>query len=80
MDGTGMRPTARGFNVPFGRANEEQRKKYNVTLDKISEDFKKNWPNMSDEEKMKWKFQRYMQDYLPQFLQSMIMLAEFSII
>ncbi len=63
-DGTLMRPTARGFNGPFGRANEEQRKKYDVTLDKISEDFKKNWPNMSDKEKMKWKFQRYMQDYL----------------
>ena len=59
-----MRPTARGFNGPFGRANEEQRKKYDVTLDKISADFKKNWPNMSDNEKMKWKFQRYMQDYL----------------
>ena len=63
-DGSLMRPTARGFNGPFGRANEEQRKKYDVTLDKISEDFKKNWPNMSDKEKMKWKFQRYMQDYL----------------
>ncbi len=63
-DGTLMRPTARGFNGPFGRANEDQRKKYNVTLDKISEDFKTNWPNMNDEEKMRWKFQRYMQDYL----------------
>ena len=52
-DGTLMRPTARGFNGPFGRANEQQRKKYDVTLDKISEDFKKNWPNMSDREKMK---------------------------
>ena len=31
---------------------------------KISEDFETNWPKMNNEEKMKWKFQRYMQDYL----------------
>jgi arylsulfatase A-like enzyme len=59
-----MRPNASGFNRPFGRANEEQKKKYDVTLDKISADFKDNWPKMNDEEKMRWKFQRYMQDYL----------------
>ena len=35
-----------------------------MTLDKISEDYKTKWPNMNDKEKMKWKFQRYMQDYL----------------
>ena len=63
-DGTLMRPTEQGFNGPFGRANEEQKKKYDVTLDKISKDFKENWPTMNDKEKMQWKFQRYMQDYL----------------
>ena len=63
-DGTLMRPNAGGFNRPFGRANEEQKKKYDVTLDKINADFKENWPKMNDKEKMKWKFQRYMQDYL----------------
>ena len=63
-DGSLMRPNAGGFNRPFGRANEEQKKKYDVTLDKINKDFKENWPKMNDKEKMKWKFQRYMQDYL----------------
>ncbi len=63
-DGSLMRPNASGFNRPFGRANEEQKAKYNVTLDKINNDFKENWPNMNDKEKMQWKFQRYMQDYL----------------
>ena len=33
-------------------------------MDKISKDFKENWPTMNDKEKMQWKFQRYMQDYL----------------
>ena len=63
-DGSLMRPSEQGFYRPFGRANKEQRKKYDVTLDKISEDFETNWPKMNNEEKMKWKFQRYMQDYL----------------
>ena len=63
-DGTLMRPNAQGFYRPFGRANEEQKKKYDVTLDKISQDFKTNWPKMNNKEKMKWKYQRYMQDYL----------------
>ncbi len=63
-DGSLMRPSEQGFYRPFGRANKEQRKKYDVTLDKINEDFKTNWPKMNNEEKMKWKFQRYMQDYL----------------
>ena len=35
-----------------------------MTLDKINNDFKENWPKMNDKEKMQWKFQRYMQDYL----------------
>ena len=64
MDGKEYRPGPGGFNVPFNRGNEEQIAAYNVTLDKINEDFKNNWPNMNDEEKMRWKFQRYMQDYL----------------
>ena len=63
-DGTLMYPSAQGFYGPFGRANNEQKKKYDVTLDKINKDFKDNWPTMSDRQKMKWKFQRYMQDYL----------------
>ena len=63
-DGSLMRPTAQGFYRPFGRANKEQKEKYDVTLDKISKDFKENWPTMNNKEKMQWKFQRYMQDYL----------------
>ena len=44
--------------------NESQRRKYDITIDKINDDFKNNWPKMNDIEKMKWKYQRYMQDYL----------------
>ncbi len=53
-----------GFYGPYGRANKEQRAKYDPILDSINDYFKANWKNMDDKEKMKWKYQRYMQDYL----------------
>ena len=63
-DGTKTKPSVERFNGPYGRMNESQRQKYDITIDKINEDFKNNWPKMNDIEKMKWKYQRYMQDYL----------------
>jgi arylsulfatase A-like enzyme len=57
-------PTEWGFHGPYGRANEEQRAQYGPVLDSINDFFKANWKSMSLEEKMKWKYQRYMQDYL----------------
>ena len=52
------------FYGPLNRANEEQKAIYDPILDSISEVFKQKWPPMTDTEKMKWKYQRYMQDYL----------------
>ena len=63
-DGTTTTPSVERFNGPYGRMNESQRRKYDITIDKINDDFKNNWPKMNDIEKMKWKYQRYMQDYL----------------
>ena len=48
----------------FARGTEEQRGEYAAALDSISEYFQANWPSMTDEEKIQWKYQRYMQDYL----------------
>ncbi len=48
----------------YDRVNEEQRKIYKPIIDSISKFFKENWNNMTDKEKMRWKYQRYMQDYL----------------
>jgi arylsulfatase A-like enzyme len=53
-----------GFNGPFNRANDEQKAQYNVVLDSINTWFKENWAALSMEDKMRWKYQRYMQDYL----------------
>ena len=52
------------FYDRYGRANAEQKLKYDPILDTINAYFKKYWPTMTDEEKMRWKYQRYMQDYL----------------
>ncbi len=52
------------FYGEYGRANAEQKALYDPILDSINTFFKKNWQGMTDTEKMKWKYQRYMQDYL----------------
>ena len=59
-----VRSNPNQFFSRYGRANDMQKAEYDITLDKISDDFKKNWPKMNNVEKMRWKFQRYMQDYL----------------
>ncbi|AYQ31928.1 sulfatase [Runella sp. SP2] len=54
----------RNYNYTVGRMNAEQRKVWDATYDKMNEEFIKNYPKMSDTDKMKWRYQRYMQDYL----------------
>lgn len=53
-----------GFYGPYNRATAEQKLEYDPVLDSINNYFIKHWPKMSEVEKMKWKYQRYMQDYL----------------
>ena len=48
----------------YGRANDKQKALYDPVIDSINTWFKANWPTMNDKQKMKWKYQRYMQDYL----------------
>ncbi len=56
--------SARGFHGAYDRATPEQKAGYEPVLDSINDYFYTNWPSMTDEEKMRWKYQRYMQDYL----------------
>lgn len=48
----------------YNRMTEEQKALYDPILESINTDFKNNWKVMSNKEKMSWKYQRYMQDYL----------------
>ncbi|MEQ8531702.1 MAG: sulfatase [Imperialibacter sp.] len=68
MDELGIPETANwdkaAFKREVGRMNPEQRAKWDAVYGPMNEEFKKNYPNMTQEEKMKWRYQRYMQDYL----------------
>lgn len=53
------------FDNPYtNRVNVAQKALYEPILDRINTDFEENWPKMTEKEKMQWKYQRYMQDYL----------------
>ncbi|SMD44415.1 Arylsulfatase A [Aquiflexum balticum DSM 16537] len=68
MDELGI-PDASGwdkgaFEREVGRMNPSQRANWDKIYTQVNEDFKKVFPGMSEEDKMKWRYQRYMQDYL----------------
>ncbi len=52
------------YNATVGRMNPEQRKAWDDAYGKMNEEFIKRFPTMTDKEKMQWRYQRYMQDYL----------------
>ncbi len=68
MDELGIPETAGwdkgAFKREVGRQTPEQRAKWDAVYNPMIEKFKKNYKNMSQEELMKWRYQRYMQDYL----------------
>ena len=57
-------PSINGYRNAYRRLNTEQRELYTPILDSINDWFKNNWPKLDDKAKMRWKYQRYMQDYL----------------
>ncbi|WP_420601053.1 sulfatase [Flagellimonas sp.] len=48
----------------FYRMNPEQLQLYKPVVDSITNHFRENWPKMNEQEKSRWKYQRYIQDYL----------------
>ncbi|HEY5823260.1 MAG TPA: sulfatase [Cyclobacteriaceae bacterium] len=52
------------YKSEVGRLNPTQKEKFIKAYTPINEAFKKSYPTMSETDKMKWKYQRYMQDYL----------------
>ncbi len=53
-----------GFSTSYMRFNLDQKSLYDPVLDSINIWFQDNWSSLSTKEKMEWKYQRYMQDYL----------------
>lgn len=52
------------FKADMGRLNPSQKVNFDRVYDQINAEFLKAYPSMTDQDKMRWKFQRYMQDYL----------------
>ena len=54
-----------GFYKEYKRMNEEQKANWDEVYGKVNRSFEENYKKgMSEEELMKWRYQRYMQDYL----------------
>jgi arylsulfatase A-like enzyme len=74
MEELGIEPTVVGpgndswdlsaLERTIGRYNKEQKAAWDEVYGPINEEFKKLYPGMSEEELMRWRYQRYMQDYL----------------
>lgn len=68
MDQLGIPETAGwdkgAFAREVGAMNENQRAAWDAIYGPMNEQFIKDYPKMSEIDKMKWRYQRYMQDYL----------------
>lgn len=68
LDELGIEPSSEWDKRPmtnlYKRLTPKQLISWNEVYDPITEDFKKKYPSMSTEDQMRWKYQRYMQDYL----------------
>jgi len=68
LDELGIEPASnwdkRAMENHYKRFTPEQLASWNEVYDPIIEDFKKKYPSMTTEDQMRWKYQRYMQDYL----------------
>ncbi len=52
------------YKNEMSRLNPSQLENFKQVYSRINDDFKKSYPNMTEKDKMKWKYQRYMQDYI----------------
>ena len=68
MDELGIEPASnwdkRAMENTLEWFTDEQREAWNAVYGPMNEKFKKIYPAMTENDKMKWKYQRYMQDYL----------------
>jgi arylsulfatase A-like enzyme len=54
-----------GFYKEYNRMNEEQKSNWDMAYGKVNRWFEENYKKgMTERELMKWRYQRYMQDYL----------------
>jgi arylsulfatase A-like enzyme len=54
----------RRYNFEVSRLDSAQLINFNTAYTKVNDAFIKTYPSMNETDKMKWRYQRYMQDYL----------------
>ncbi|MEP7267900.1 MAG: sulfatase-like hydrolase/transferase, partial [Saprospiraceae bacterium] len=54
----------RRFQMEEARLDATQKLNFRAAYDKVNEDFKKRYPTMTEKDIARWRYQRYMQDYL----------------
>jgi len=54
----------RHYHNVLNRMDGEQRATWDSVYNNMNEDLKQRYPSMTNEDKMRWKYNRYMQDYL----------------
>lgn len=54
----------RAYEKNLGRMSDKERKIWDEVYNSIMIEFKKDYPNMTKVDLMRWRYQRYMQDYL----------------
>lgn len=68
MEELGIAPTTTWDTLAFtrevGRLNPRQRANWMNAYDRVNASFREAYPQMGAKEKMQWRYQRYMQDYL----------------
>ena len=68
MEQLGIEPASdwdmRAFRNNYGRMTEEQQEAWDEVYRPMNEEFIERYPEMSQEDLMRWRYQRYMQDYL----------------
>ena len=52
------------YNMEVGRLDSTQKAYFDEAYKPVSDDFKKLYPSMTEKDLAKWRYQRYMQDYL----------------
>ncbi|MCW5515679.1 sulfatase [Muriicola sp. Z0-33] len=52
------------YKFGMDRLDSTQLANFNASYSKVNEKLKAAYPNMTEEDKMRWRYQRYMQDYL----------------
>ncbi|UTA66591.1 sulfatase [Emticicia sp. 21SJ11W-3] len=52
------------YKSNLARMDASQVQSWNETYDKVNDDFVSRYPNMTEKDQLKWRYQRYMQDYL----------------